>query len=496
MERRVIIWVVCVAVLGLLTACAPEEPRTPDLQAVEEGSYDPGPWREVYPQQYADWEATKEMRPSDSKYKRDGEEGTDYDKLSEYPYMAAMTQGIGFAVEYNEPRGHWYMMIDQLAIDPARLRAGGVCLTCKSAYGHTLYEELGDEYFGIPYFDAVEQIPEEHRELGVTCLNCHDNETMDTRVRSFQAVTAFEELGVTDPDAQQRRTMVCAQCHVTYVIPKEDGVSVGLDLPWTYGEYGDIGVEHIIQYIKENEPQSLEWTQTLTGFRLGYIRHPEYELFSRGGIHWRNGVTCPDCHMPYKIENGVKTRNHTIGSPFDDPKLSACRGCHPQDPEEIRQMVFDIQDRVIGEILMSGFSVTTDAKLFQMLHEARDAGAVIDQERYDLAKEYYEEAFYRAAYLGAENSIGFHNPPEASRIAADSLAYSQRAEGLLRQMLTEAGVQVPAEVPLELREALSNRGERGLQFMSELEFRDPRGVVDRLWAESLADLRGSGNGEQ
>lgn len=492
MNSRAIIWVACVVlVLGLLAACAPEEPKTPALESVEEGSFDPAPWGEVYPQEYEDWQATQDQPRSDSKYKRGGVEGREYDKLSEYPYMAAMTQGIGFAVEYNEPRGHWWMLVDQAAIDPARLKAGGACITCKSAYGNELYEELGDAYFSMEYFQALERIPEEHRTLGVTCLNCHDPETMETRVRSFQTVAALEELGVADPDAQQRRSLVCAQCHVTYVIPKQDGTSVGVELPWSYGEYGDIGVEDIIEYIKAGEPRSLEWTQTLTGFRLGYIRHPEYELFSRGGIHWRNGVTCPDCHMPYKIEDGAKVRNHDVGSPFEDPELSACRGCHPQEPAELRQMVFDIQDRVIGEILMAGFSVTTDAKLFQMLNQARDGGAAVDQARYDEARALYEQAFYRAAYLGAENSIGFHNPPEASRIAADALAYSERCESLLRQMLAEAGVEVPAEVPLELRRALSDRGERQLQFESEIEFRDPRGVVDELWAENLEALRGS-----
>ena len=48
--------------------------------------------------------------------------------------MALLFNGWGFGVEYNEPRGHYYMLIDQLEIDPSRLKAGGVCLTCKSPY--------------------------------------------------------------------------------------------------------------------------------------------------------------------------------------------------------------------------------------------------------------------------------------------------------------------------------------------------------------------------
>ena len=55
--------------------------------------------------------------------------------------MPLLFNGWGFGVEYNEPRGHHYMLIDQLEVDPSRLKAGGACLTCKTPYAPILQEK-------------------------------------------------------------------------------------------------------------------------------------------------------------------------------------------------------------------------------------------------------------------------------------------------------------------------------------------------------------------
>ena len=60
--------------------------------------------------------------------------------------MALLFNGFGFGVEYNEPRGHAYMVIDQLDIDAGRVKAGGVCLTCKTPYAPKLEKEMGVDY--------------------------------------------------------------------------------------------------------------------------------------------------------------------------------------------------------------------------------------------------------------------------------------------------------------------------------------------------------------
>lgn len=93
-----------------------------------------------------------------------------------------------------------------------------------------------------------------------------------------------------------------------------------------------------------------------------------------------------------------------------------------------------------------------------MVHKARHAGKPIDKALYDKAKEFYEEAFYRSLFIGAENSMGFHNPTEAMRVLGDSVAFAAKAEGCLRQILAKVGEDVPLKVDLELAKYLDNRG--------------------------------------
>lgn len=508
-DRRLLLWVLVLAIGAsalALVACAPDRPeRTQTNQAIPEGTIDPEPWGEVYPQQYEDWQATAEARPPGSRYKLGGEraaedpgpgEPSTHDKLSQYPFLAAMAKGIGFSVEFNEPRGHALALIDQNAIDPARLRGGGVCLACKSPYWEPLLEERGDEAYGIPYEEAMEFIPEEHRELGVTCIDCHNTEDASLRYSELMAdglrrIEAPEQLS-----EAETKNAVCGQCHSTYTIPKEEGVSAGLFLPWDGGSMGNITVEDIITTI-ESAPENREFMQTLTGLRLGYIRHPEYELYTNGDVHWRNGVTCVDCHQPYKVEGDQKVSDHNVMSPLDN-EMRACRPCHPGVSEEqLREQVFHVQDQFIGGLLNAGYSTVSNAQLIRQINESDiDTQAAGVAEDYEDAVDAYKQAFYRVAYLAGENSVGFHNPPEAMRMLIDAQSFNKRADAVFRSLLEREGVRVPTEVDLNLREFMENRGERRLNFKPEAEFRDPRGIAERLWNDNLRRLReGGGGGE-
>jgi nitrite reductase (cytochrome c-552) len=132
-------------------------------------------------------------------------------------------------------------------------------------------------------------------------------------------------------------------------------------------------------------------------------------------------------------------------------------------------------------MIRSGYQCATVAKLFEMTHDAQKTGKTIDQQLYDKAKEFYEEAFYRSLFMGAENSIGFHNPTEGLRILGDSIAFGSRAEAYLRQALASAGVDVPMVVDLEILKYVDQRGEKGLRFRPELELKDPSGLQDRFF---------------
>jgi len=473
---------VLLGVVLLLGACSPQKPEPVKTATIADGDYDPANWGKAYPLEYDSWLKTKEPKPPKSKYKKGYD--TDliiYDKLSEFPYMALLFNGWGFGVEYNEPRGHYYMLIDQLDIDPSRLKAGGACLTCKTPFAPKLQKEMGLDYFKLPYMEVHSKIPVEFQKMGVTCIDCHDNKTLSPKLSRWTLTQALKDIGKI-PEAlsrQEMRSLVCAQCHVTYIVNKDkDMKSVGVFFPWQGSKEGDISMENIIKVLK-SDPSYLEWKQTVTGFKLGYIRHPEYEFYTRNSTHWQAGVACADCHMPYIRMGANKISNHDVMSPLKSD-LQACQQCHAESAQWLKDRVIATQDRTVSLMNRSGYGVAVAAKLFEMAHKAQAEGKNIDKDLYEQAKDLYLEAFYRVNYIGAENSVGFHNPTEAGRIAGDAVAFAAKSEALLRQALTKAGVAVPADVNLELAKYLNKRGVKELNFKPEFEFKDPFSTQEKL----------------
>ena len=89
---------------------------------------------------------------------------------------------------------------------------------------------------------------------------------------------------------------------MTYVINKDKEMkSVGLFFPWQGSKPGDISVENIIKVIK-SDPAHLEWKQNVTGFKVGFIRHPEYEFFTRNSTHYQAGGVLR--RLPYALHPG------------------------------------------------------------------------------------------------------------------------------------------------------------------------------------------------
>lgn len=463
-----------------LYGCNPPKAEPVRPVKIAEGEIEPAAWGKAFPVEYELWKKTEEpTAPGKSKYKKgfDADRIT-YDKLAEFPYMALLFNGWGFGVEYNEPRGHAYMVRDQLDIDPSRIKAGGVCLTCKSPYAPKLEKEMGVDYYKNPYKEVLAKIPADHQALGVACVDCHDNKDMSLKIaRGFTLTKALNDMGV-DPaklSRQEMRSVVCAQCHVTYNIPKDkDMKSVGVFFPWQGSTWGAITVENIIKKIRSDDAYR-EWKQNVTGFKMGFIRHPEFELFTNNSVHWKAGASCADCHMPYTKVGSAKASDHRVMSPLKND-MRACMQCHTESPEWLKEQVTAIQDRTVSQMLRSGYATATAAKLFEIVHKAQAEGKVIDKALYDQAKDYYEEAFYRSVYIGAENSVGFHNPTEALRVLGDSTAYAMKAEGLLRQALTKAGVNVPIKIDLELKKYLDARGEKKLKGNPAFEVKDPMGL--------------------
>lgn len=472
-----------------LFGCPPQKTETVRPIKIADGEIDPAEWGKAYPSNYELWKKTAEpTQAGKSKYKRgfDADRIT-YDKLSEFPYMALLFSGWGFGVEYNEPRGHAYMLKDQLEIDPSRIKAGGVCLTCKTPYAPKLEKEMGVDYYKKTWHDVHATIPKDHQELGVACIDCHDNKDMSLKIsRGFTLVKALDAMGVEQAKLtrQEMRSVICAQCHVTYNINKDaEGKSVGIYFPWQGSKWGKISVENIIKQIRGDETIK-EWTQKVTGYKMPFMRHAEFELFTFDSVHWKAGASCADCHMPYTKVGTAKLSDHRVTSPLKND-MKACQQCHTESAEWLREQVTVIQDRTVSQMLRSGYATAAVAKLLEKTHEAQAAGKNIDKVMYEKAKDFYMEAFFRTLYIGGENSVGFHNPTEAMRILGDSTAFAGRAEAILRQALTKAGVDVPLVVNLELNKYLDARGQKKLNFQKGVEIKDPYGVQDKLIAVQL-----------
>lgn len=473
-----------VAASLLLAGCQPPRSEPVKTASIPDNVIDPAAWGKVYPTEYEMWKATGDPTPAGKSTFKKGfdTDKVTYDKLAEFPYMALLFNGWGFGVEYNEPRGHAHMLRDQLEVDPSRVKAGGVCLSCKTPYAPSLQHAKGADYYSKPYKEVLAAIPEQHRTLGVACSDCHDNKDMSLKIsRGFTLTAALKDMSV-DADKltrQEKRSIVCAQCHVTYVIPKDkDMKSVGLYFPWQGSSWGGISVENVIKKIRSDDANR-EWKQNVTGFKLGFIRHPEFELYSNNSVHWKAGAACADCHMPYTKVGVNKVSDHRVMSPLKND-MKACVQCHTEGADWLKGQVTAIQERTVAMMNRSGYATATVAKLFEIAHKAQGEGKQIDKNLYDKAKDYYEEAFYRGVYIGAENSVGFHNPTEAMRNLGDATAFAGKAEGLLRQALAQAGVNVPIKVDLELKKYLDQRGEKKLMGNPAFELRDPSSVQEKF----------------
>ncbi|HEY6873058.1 MAG TPA: ammonia-forming cytochrome c nitrite reductase subunit c552 [Geobacteraceae bacterium] len=480
MRKRSLLSLALLAVAAVpfaLYGCTSVKKEAADGAAIEEGTVDPAAWGKLYPAQYEAWQKTAEpSAPGASKYKRGFEAGGERrDKLDEYPFLALLYNGWAFGTEYNEPRGHAYMLVDQHEVDHGRVKAGGSCLTCKTPYAPALQKQMGQDYFSKPYDEVHARIPVKEAMLGVACVDCHNSRDMSLKIsRGFTLGVALKELGVDERNLSrgEKRTLVCAQCHVTYSIPKDGAMkSTNVYFPWQGSNWGNIPIENIIRQIRSN-PANLEWTQSVTGFKVGFIRHPEFELFSRNSVHWQAGVSCADCHMPPVKAGTQQVSDHRVTSPLKDG-MKACLQCHSETPQALRDKVIAIQDRSVSQLIRAGYATAAVAKLFETTHKARAAGTAIDQALYDQAKEAYLEAFYRVVFIGAENSTGFHNPPETLRVLTDAAAYAAKADALLRQALARGGAAVPAVVDLELPRYLNDRGTKHLDFNPAHEIKDP-----------------------
>lgn len=370
-----------------------------------------------------------------------------------------MWDGYAFAVDYRHARGHEYMTIDQqYTRRNLEFKQPGTCLNCHASMP-AIYTALGDGDTNAG-FEAIGTMPlseaMEYAEHPVSCIDCHDPETMALRItrpafeRGIAALKASE--GVANYDVnrdathQEMRTYVCAQCHVEYYFDGEDKI---LTFPWSKG----LDIDEIWEYYLEDGHK--DWTHARTGAEIVKAQHPEFDIWAQG-VHAENGVSCADCHMNYTREGAMKVTNHHITSPLADINAS-CGTCHANTSDgTLEQRVVTIQDRFI-----ESRDIALDAlvALINDLEKAQTDGTPAD--RVELAREFQNKSSFYIDYVYSENSYGFHAPDYTQRILNQATDAARKGQLALKGSTAEE-LAASDITTTNLGESLrSNRGGSG-----------------------------------
>lgn len=399
------------------------------LHALDQFETDESKWASNYPREYERHKSTKE---GDFASREGG--SVMIDMLERDPRLVVLWAGYAFSRDYNQGRGHYNAITDIQNTLRTGVPQAATCWTCKSPEVVKLMHEVGVEnFYHGKWGDYVGKIKNP-----IGCLDCHDPQTMNLRISRPGLIEAFQRQGkdITQFTHQEMRTMVCAQCHVEYYF-KGDGKY--LTFPWDKG----LTVEDMEEYYDSYEFK--DWVHALSKTPMLKAQHPDYELWSMG-IHAQRGVSCADCHMPYRREGGVKFTDHKAQSPLNNI-ANSCQVCHRESEETLRQNVFERQDK-IRELRLKAEDVLLKAHI--EAKAAWEAGATPEEMKDVLTL--IRHAQWRWDFVAASHGGSFHAPLESARILGASIEKSQEARLLLTKILLAHGVSQVAMPDVSTKE--------------------------------------------
>ena len=300
------------------------------------------------------------------------------------------------------------------------------CWTCKSPDVPRMMEYKGlDEYYKGKWASKGEHI---NNPIG--CANCHDAETMNLKITQPALVEAFERMGkdINEVSYQEKRTLTCAQCHVEYYFKKMPDGQKKLTFPWDKGHT----VEQMEEYF--DSYQFKDWTHKISGAPMLKAQHPGYETWAMG-THGKNGVSCVDCHMPYKTVGGVKITDHKVQSPLNNV-ANACLNCHRTKEEVLVDRVLDFKHQV-GDLKDRAEDILVKAHF--EAKAARDAGATEEELKEGLT--HIRHSQWRWDYATAAHGAYFHAPEEMLRVLGTSIEKGYEARISLQRLLIKYNVK-------------------------------------------------------
>ena len=381
-------------------------------------------WGKHYPRQYDTYMQT---RKSDEIA----------DVLKQDPALVVMWAGYAFSKDYNKPRGHYYALEDNINT----LRTGApvdgktgplptACWTCKSPDVPRLIKRDGEmEFFAGKWAKYGDEIVNP-----IGCGDCHDSSTMKlTLTRDYlkRGLEAEGRLKTADVTHQDMRSLVCAQCHAEYYFKKtewddkgEKKTAMVVTFPWKNG----LSAENMEAYY--DDYNFSDWTHQMSKTPMLKAQHPDYETFVTG-VHYRNGLSCADCHMPYVREGGVKYSNHKIGSPLDNI-ANTCLNCHKGTEKEFRETV---EKKLARKNELAKMATDVLAQAHLEAAKAWELGAT--EEELKLALQDIRHGQWRWDYAVAGHGAFFHAPEETLRVLAGAINKGQDARLKLRIVLAK-----------------------------------------------------------
>ncbi|MDF2627520.1 MAG: cytochrome nitrite reductase catalytic subunit [Symbiobacteriaceae bacterium] len=377
---------------------------------------DPAAWKNIFPAHYDSYMKNAQMLEPALKYASSEKKKS---RLEQFPYMTTLWNGMAFSKEYNEARGHLFVLDDVIGGNgtAATKRIGAAtnltCMYCKSAEVPQLIEKMGNSFYNTKLLEGNNKDQFVHP---VSCSDCHNPDTMELRITRPALKEALTRQGVSLQylTRQEMRSLVCAQCHVEYYFNPKDANKV--TFPW------DNGFEPEEMYAYYQKQGFSDFKHGLTEGQMLKAQHPEYEMF-QGSAHQKAGLSCADCHMPYMKEGTTKISSHWWTSPMRT-FTESCTTCHKESQEEMESRVLHTQDRVKEGLDRAGRANEAAIKAI----EAAKAVAGVDTKMLDEARALHREAQFYWDLGSAENSMGFHNPQKFLETIADSIDLARQAE--------------------------------------------------------------------
>ena len=388
-------------------------------------------WGEYYQREYQSW-----LQTADTTFRAKYMSSDNDDLLAERPEMVILWAGYAFSKDYTAPRGHMYAINDVThtlrtgaPTDSTHSPQPGTCWTCKSPDVPRMMNKIGIENYYKGHWDDLGS--EIVNPIG--CANCHDPKTMNLTITQPALVEAFNRQGkdISKATHQEMRSLVCAQCHVEYYFK---GETKYLTFPWDDGTK----VEDIEKFY-----DNAGWTDFVHKVSRTPIlkaQHPDYEVFQLG-IHAQRGVSCSDCHMPYKTEGGVKYTDHHISSPLRNVNAS-CQVCHRQPEDELKKNVYERQDYVFT------LRNRLEKQLAKVHFQAKflwDNGATEEQMKPILAL--IRKSQWRWDFITASHGAAFHAPIESQKVLGDGMFFAMQAESDMNSLTDRLKIATKFEMP-------------------------------------------------